>query len=63
MVGAARFELATSCTPSKRASQAAPQPEASIVHDSLAEQVERGANFVPRMEIAFAGCDVDPGII
>ena len=27
MVGLARFELATSCTPSKRASQAAPQPE------------------------------------
>lgn len=27
MVGLARFELATSCTPSKRASQAALQPD------------------------------------
>ena len=27
MVGAARFELATSCTPSKRASQATLRPE------------------------------------
>src|SRR5947208_6314755 len=32
LVGPARFELATSCTPSKRASQAAPRPEVSIVH-------------------------------
>src|SRR3954454_20449500 len=32
LVGPARFELATSCTPSKRASQAAPRPELSIVH-------------------------------
>ena len=27
LVGLPRFELGTSCTPSKRASQAAPQPE------------------------------------
>src|SRR5579862_590579 len=27
LVGPARFELATSCTPSKRASQAAPRPD------------------------------------
>jgi hypothetical protein len=27
MVGAARFELATSCTPSKRASQATLRPD------------------------------------
>src|SRR5258708_13691388 len=29
LVGPARFELATSCTPSKRASQAAPRPDQS----------------------------------
>jgi hypothetical protein len=27
LVGLPRFELGTSCTPSKRASQAAPQPD------------------------------------
>jgi hypothetical protein len=32
LVGPPRFELGTSCTPSKRASQAAPRPETSIVH-------------------------------
>ena len=32
LVGPPRFELGTSCTPSKRASQAAPRPEVPIVH-------------------------------
>ena len=32
MVGLGRFELPTSCTPSKRASQAALQPETSLVY-------------------------------
>jgi hypothetical protein len=32
LVGLAGFEPTTSCTPSKRASQAAPQPDLSSVH-------------------------------
>src|SRR5450755_3529809 len=34
LVGPPRFELGTSCTPSKRASQAAPRPEVLIVRQT-----------------------------
>ena len=34
LVGPPRFELGTSCTPSKRASQAAPRPDSSIVRQT-----------------------------
>src|SRR5687767_5249288 len=40
MVGAERFELSTSCTPSKRASQATLRPDRN-----LPAQNERGANI------------------
>src|SRR5436305_555559 len=57
LVGPARFELATSCTPSKRASQAAPRPELSIVHvipanpappASLTARADRPSDASPR---------------
>src|ERR1700683_913782 len=35
LVGPPRFELGTSCTPSKRASQAAPRPEVLIVLQTM----------------------------
>src|ERR1039458_7942747 len=41
LVGPPRFELGTSCTPSKRASQAAPRPESSIVRQTGAAGVAR----------------------
>jgi hypothetical protein len=34
LVGPPRFELGTSCTPSKRASQAAPRPEKTFTHEN-----------------------------
>src|ERR1022692_4018525 len=41
LVGPPRFELGTSCTPSKRASQAAPRPESSIVRQTGAAGAAR----------------------
>jgi hypothetical protein len=44
LVGPPRFELGTSCTPSKRASQAAPRPEASILRQTASR---RATLFAP----------------
>src|SRR5580704_6801401 len=41
LVGPPRFELGTSCTPSKRASQAAPRPEVSILRHTAPGRATR----------------------
>ena len=52
LVGPARFELATSCTPSKRASQAAPRPD-SVMAPSYHRPATHGYRLRPRFT---AGC-------
>ena len=51
LVGPVRFELTTSCTPSKRASQAAPRPETPLFYRIRGQTAARALVFRRRVRL------------